>query len=111
MVKKISSEIIDMKRSTGEGNKGHRPNKPFFKMNPPFKEIEPPPTNLNIDLGNVTYDSFCTYYKENNSQRDFPQWVHAMNLMAKWFLDEVSLTQQSRGSSMNIVDHEEIAPP
>jgi hypothetical protein len=98
MVKKLSNEIIDMKRSAGEGNQGQRPYKPFFKRNPPFKAIEPPPTNLNIDLGNVASDSFCTYHQENHSERDFPQWVHAMNLMANRFLDEVSLTEQSSGS-------------
>jgi hypothetical protein len=34
-----------------------------------------------------------------------------MNLMANRFLDEVSLTEQSRISSMNIIDQEEISPP
>jgi hypothetical protein len=82
MIKKLSNEIIDMKRSAGEGNSVHRPYKPFFKINPSFKEIEPPPCNLNIDLGNVAFDSFCTYHQDKNSKRDFPQWVHAMNLMA-----------------------------
>jgi hypothetical protein len=53
MIKKLSNEIVDMKRSVGEGNQGQRPYKPFFKRNPPFKAIEPPPANLNIDLGNV----------------------------------------------------------
>jgi hypothetical protein len=67
MVKKLSNEIIDMKRNAGEGNQGQRPYKPFFKRNPPFKAIEPPPTNLNIDLGNVASDSFCTYHQENHS--------------------------------------------
>ena len=33
-----------------------------------------------------------------------------MNLMANWFLDEVSLTKQSSGSVMNIVDQEEVDP-
>jgi hypothetical protein len=42
MVKKLSNEIIDIKRSVGEGNQGQRPYKPFFKRNPPFKAIEPP---------------------------------------------------------------------
>jgi hypothetical protein len=111
MVKKLSNEIIDMKRSAGEGNQGQRPYKPFFKINPPFKEIEPPPANLNIDLGNVASDSFCTYHQEKHSERDCPQWVHAMNLMANQFLDEVSLTEQSSGSVMNIVDQEEVDPP
>jgi hypothetical protein len=111
MIKKLSNEIVDMKRSVGEGNQGQRPYKPFFKRNPPFKVIEPPPTNLNIDLGNVASDSFCMYHQEKHSERDCPQWVHTMNLMANQFLDEVSLTEQSSGSAVNIVDQEEVEPP
>jgi hypothetical protein len=76
----------------------------FFKQNPPFKEIEPPSANLNIDLGNVASDSFYTYHQENHSKRDFPQWVHAMNLMANRFLDKVSLTKQPSSSVMNVAD-------
>jgi hypothetical protein len=75
MVKKLSNEIIDMKISVREGNQGQRPYKPLFKRNPVFKAIEPPPTNLNINLGNVASDSFCTYHQENHSERDCPQWV------------------------------------
>ena len=93
MVKKLSNDIIDMKRNAGEGNQGQRPYKSFFKRNHPFKEIEPPPANLNIDLGNVTSDSLYTYHQDNHSKREFPQWVHAMNLMSNHFLDGVSLTQ------------------
>ena len=111
MVKKLSNKIIDMKRNAREGNQGQRTHKPFFKRNPPFKAIEPPLANLNIDLGNVSYDSFCTYHQENHSKRDYPHWVHAMNLMANQFLDGVSLTKKPSGSSMNIVDQEEIDPP
>jgi hypothetical protein len=58
MIKKLSNEIIEMKISEGEGNKGQSPYKPFFKRNPPFKVIDPPPTKLNIDQGNVAIDSF-----------------------------------------------------
>jgi hypothetical protein len=71
MVKKLSNEILDMKRSVGEGNQGQNPYKPFFKRNHPFKAIEPPPANLNIDLGNVASSSFCTYHQENHSEREF----------------------------------------
>jgi hypothetical protein len=110
MVKKLSNEIIDMKRSVGEGNQGQRPYNTFFKRNPPFRAIEPPPANLNIDLGNVASGSFYTYHQENHFERDFPQWVHAMNLMANQFLDKVSLTEQPRGSIMNAIDQEEIDP-
>jgi hypothetical protein len=92
MVKKLSNQIIDMKKSAREGNQVQRPYKPFFKINPLFKVIEPPLAKLNIDLENVASDSFCTYHQEKHSERDFPQWVHSMNLMANRFLDEVSLT-------------------
>jgi hypothetical protein len=111
MAKKISNEIIYMNRSEGEGNQGQRPYKTLFKRIPPFKEIEPPPTNLNIDLGNVASDTFSTYHQDNHSKGDFPQWVNTMNLMANHFLYEVSLTEKSSNSSMNIVNQEEIAPP
>jgi hypothetical protein len=100
-----------MKRNVGKGNQGQRPYKIFFKRNPLFKAIEPPTTNLNIDLGNVASDSLCTYHQENHSERDFPQWVHAMNLMDSWFLDEVSLTKQPSSSVMNVSHQEEIVPP
>ena len=102
MVKKLSNEIIDMKRNEGEGNQGQMPYNPFFKINQPFKVIEPPPANLNIDLGNVASNSFYTYHQENHSERECPQWAHAMNLMDNHFLDEVSLTKQSSSSAMNI---------
>jgi hypothetical protein len=111
MIKKLSNEIVDMKRSVGEGNQGQSPYKPFFKRNPPFKVIEPPPTNLNIDLGNVAFDSFCTYHQEKHYERDCPQWVHAMELMANRFLDEFYLTKKSSDSTVNIVDQEEVDPP
>jgi hypothetical protein len=58
MIKNISNESIDMKRSAAKGNQNQRPYKPFLKINPPFKAIEPPPVNLNIDLGNIASDSF-----------------------------------------------------
>jgi hypothetical protein len=45
MVKKLSNEIIDMKRSAGEGNQSQNPYKSFFKRNQPFKAIEPPQPN------------------------------------------------------------------
>jgi hypothetical protein len=88
MIKKMSNEIVEMKRSAREGNQNQRPYKPFLKINPPFKDIEPPPVNLNIDLETIASDSLCTYHQENHSGRDFPQWVHTINLMSNIFLDE-----------------------
>jgi hypothetical protein len=101
IVKKLSNDIIDMKINVGDGNQGQIPYNPFFKRNHPFKAIEPPPTGLNIDLGNVVSDSFCTYHQENHSERECPQWVHAMNLIASCFLGEVSLTEPSNNLAFN----------
>jgi hypothetical protein len=45
MVKKLSNEIIDMKRSAGEGNQGQRPYKPFLKEIHHSKQLNlPQPT-------------------------------------------------------------------
>ena len=60
---------------------------------------------------NVASDSLCTYHQENHSERDCPQWVHAMNLMDNQFLYEVSPTEQTSSSSINLVDQEEVDPP
>jgi hypothetical protein len=95
MIKKLSNEIVDMKRSVGEGNQIQSPYKLFFKSNPPFKAIEPPPPNLNIDLGNVASNSFCTYHQEKHLERDYPHWFHDMNLMANQFLHECSINSRT----------------
>jgi hypothetical protein len=73
MINKLSNEIVDMKRSAGEGNQGQRPYKPFFNGKPLLKEIEPPSANLNIDLGNVPSDSLCTSHQDKHFKRDYPQ--------------------------------------
>jgi len=87
MVKKLSNDIVDMKRKVGEGMSNTRPYKLFFRKPSPYKSIEPSPTNLNINLGEVTYHSFWNYRQENYSEKYFPQWVNAMNLVANHFLD------------------------
>jgi hypothetical protein len=109
--KKLSNEIVDMKRSVGEGNQNQIPYKTFFKRSPPFNTIEPPPTNLNIDLENIAYESFCTYHQEKHSERDFPQGFHAINLMANRFLDECSLTEEPSGLEIGITYQESQEPP
>jgi hypothetical protein len=111
MVKKLSNEIVDMKRNVGEGTSIPSPYKPFFRKPPPFKAIEPPPANLNIDLGEVASDSYCNYHQEHHSEKDFPQWVNVMNLLANRFLDGCSLTEQSNDHTSNTTENEVSEPP
>ena len=64
MVNKLSNEIVDMKRNAGEGTSNPRPYKPFFRKPSPYKAIDPPPTNLNINLGEVASDYYyCNYHQ------------------------------------------------
>jgi len=48
------------------------------------------------------------YHQEKHSEIECPQWVHAMNLTANQFLDEVSLTKQSSGLAVNIANEKEV---
>jgi hypothetical protein len=111
MVKKLSNEIVDMKRNAGEGTSNPRSYKPFFRKNPPFKALDPPPANLNIDLGEVALDSYCNYHQEHHSERDFPQWVNVMNLLENCFLDGCSLTEQPNDHTSNTAENEVSEPP
>jgi hypothetical protein len=111
MVKKLSNKIVDMKRNAGEGTSNPRPYKPFFRRPPPFKAIEPPPSNLNIDLGEVASDSYCNYHQEHHLEKDFPQWVNAMNLLANHFLDGCALTEQPNDQTSNTAENEVNEPP
>jgi hypothetical protein len=111
MVKKLSNEIVDMERNVGEGTSNPRPYKPFFRKPPPFKAIEPLPVNLNINLGEVASDSYCNYHQENHLEKDFPQWVNSMNLLANCFLDDFSLTEKSNDHTSNTAEKEVSEPP
>jgi hypothetical protein len=62
MIIKLSNEIIDMKRSSGEGTSNQRSYRPLFKRPFPPKVIEPPPTNLNINLEEAAMDNHCNYH-------------------------------------------------
>jgi hypothetical protein len=45
-------------------------------------------------------------HQDNHLERDYPQWLNTMNLMAKRFLDECSLTKQSSSLEINAIDQE-----
>jgi len=50
MIKKLSNEIVDIKRSIREGTSNKKPYSPFVKIPNPRRAIEPPPANLNLDI-------------------------------------------------------------
>ena len=94
MFKKLSNNIVDLKRNAGEGMSNPRPYKYLFRKKSPYKSIEPTLANLNIKLGEVVSDSYFNYQQEHNLEKDFIKWVNAMNLLANHFLDVYSLTEQ-----------------
>jgi hypothetical protein len=110
MIKKYSNEIVDMKRNEGEGTSNQRPYRPFFRNPPPYNAIKPIPLNMNIDLVYVALYSFFTYHQENHSEKDFPQWVNAMNLMANHFLERCSMIEKLGDKASNTTKDESSEP-
>jgi hypothetical protein len=61
-----------MKQSFEKGTSNQKPYMPFFRRPIPPKAIEPPPTNLNIDLEGVAMDNYCNYHQDNHSKKTCP---------------------------------------
>jgi hypothetical protein len=59
----------------------------------------------------VAFDSYCNYHQEHHSEKYFPQWVNAMNLLANRFLDGCALTEQPNDQTSNTTENEVSEPP
>lgn len=106
-MKKLTNEIIDVKRNIGEVSSNHKPYRNFFRrlaQNKPL-ELPHPPANLNIKLDDITHDNFCTYHQANHIDKTCPQWVNAMNLVDKKFLDECTKTEE-QVENLEVVEEE-----
>jgi hypothetical protein len=68
LVKKLSNEVVDLKKNVGEGPSRNRPFHPFFKRNDNHpKPPEVPQLTLNLDtFGN---DNFFSYHQQNHSEK------------------------------------------
>jgi len=81
LVKKISNEIVDLKKNSGEGISNKRNYKPYYKK--PITTSKPPElVNLNLNLEDVAMDNYCNYHHANHSKKTCPQWLHFMTLVA-----------------------------
>lgn len=96
VIKKITNEIIDVKRNIGENYSTQIPYQIVFRKLVEKKPLElpPPPPNLNIELDDVGMDNFFTYHQENHSKKKFPQWMNAMNLVEINFFDECTKSDE-----------------
>jgi hypothetical protein len=71
LVKKLSNEVVDLKKNVGEGPSRPRPFHPFFKRNDnPPKPPEVPQLTLNLDT--FGSDNFFSYHQQNHSEKTFP---------------------------------------
>ena len=77
MVKQLSNEIIDLKKTSGESTSGRGffrfPDKKHF---PPKQQ--PPPENINIQ--DYAIDNFFQAHKDNHSEKDFPVFINMFEL-------------------------------
>jgi hypothetical protein len=68
LVKKLSNEVVDLKKNVGEGISRPRPFRPFFKRIDNFrKPPEVPQITLNLDKFGM--DNFYSYHQQNHSEK------------------------------------------
>jgi hypothetical protein len=80
LVKKLSNEVVYLKKNTDEGSSNPRSFYPFFNRNDnPPRPPEAPQIALNLD--NFGKDNFCSYHQQNHSKKTCPLWVNSMTLV------------------------------
>jgi hypothetical protein len=85
MVKKLSNEIMDLKKNVGEGSSKPQNFNIFF--NKPINLPQPPkPPYMAFNLDRLNNDKFCSYHQQNHPERTSPQCVNSMTLVINQFL-------------------------
>ena len=96
MVKKLTSEVLDLKRSVKESFLTNRPFRPFHKCNnkPLAKSVESSNANLNVvELG---MDNLCSYHQSSHLEKTCPQRINLMTLVINSLLEQQSLEDQTK---------------
>ena len=75
-LKQITNELIDLKKSKGEGKK---PFKPFIKKGTYSAPQIPPTSGINIE--DYAMDNFCHTYHVNHSERTCPEFINSFTAM------------------------------
>jgi hypothetical protein len=93
LVKKLSNEVVDLKKNIGEGPSRNRTFHPFFKRSDnQHKPPEAPQLTLNLDT--FGSDNFYSYHQQNHSEKTCPQWVNSMTYVINQLLDQQSLNDE-----------------
>jgi hypothetical protein len=109
LVKKLSNEVVDLKKNVGEGSSRPRTFHPFFKRNDnPPRPPEAPQIALNLD--SFDKDNLCSYHQQNHSEKTCPQWVNSMTLVINQLLDQQSLNDEQPSDIVNDDTTEEPPP-
>jgi hypothetical protein len=88
MIKILSNEIVDKKRSVREGTSNQKPYRPFVRRPTPPRVFEPPHADLNLDIGRVATDNYFNFHQDFHYEKTCSQWINAMNLVTDRLLDE-----------------------
>jgi len=93
LVKKLSNEVVDVKKNVGEGPSRTIPFHSFFKRNDNHPK---PPKVPQLMLNTDTFgsDNFCSYHQQNHSEKKFPRWVSSMTYVINHLLDQHSLNDK-----------------
>jgi hypothetical protein len=92
LVKKLSNEVFNLKKNTGERTSRNIPFHPFLNKNDNQpKPSEAPQLTLNLDtFGN---DNFYSYHQQNHFEKTCPQWVNSMTSVINQLLDQQILNE------------------
>ena len=78
MIKQLTNEIIDLKKSKGEGKK---PFKPFIKKRTNIDTPPQIPPSLGINLEEYSMDNFCHTHHANHNEKTCPEFINSFLAM------------------------------
>ena len=78
IIKKLTNEIIDLKKSNGEGKK---PFKPFIKKSTIIDTPPQIPPSSGINLEEYVMEYFCHTHHANHSKKTCPKFINLLSAM------------------------------
>ena len=76
VIKKLTNDIIDLKKNKGEGNK---PFNPFMKKRTYFVPQIPPTSGINIE--DYAIKNYCHSHHANHSEKTFPEFINSFTAL------------------------------
>jgi hypothetical protein len=109
MIQKLTNDIVDLKKNSGESSSYRRPWKTSFRRNPP------PPNNPNtspeeIHIEEFSQDHYCRAHETNHYEKNCPTFINMFKVFVAMEEDKEGQTSQEEKrddhnieSSINVI--------